>query len=57
MKPDFCHNTNEVATRLAVDITKGLTREEAGKRLEKHGPNQLKAKRKKGLLPHVSFPV
>lgn len=50
MKPDFCHNTNEVATRLAVDITKGLTREEAGKRLEKHGPNQLKAKGKKGFF-------
>jgi len=38
-KPPHTMTTEEVVESLNVDPTKGLTSEEAKRRLEKHGPN------------------
>ena len=40
----------DILKELGVDPKQGLTHQEAGERLEKHGPNKLKGKPKKSLL-------
>lgn len=42
-----------VSQELSVDLKRGLTREEAKKRLEKYGYNELKEKEKEGLLTKI----
>jgi len=42
-----------VSEELTVDVKKGLTKEEARKRLEKYGYNELKEKEKEGLLTKI----
>ena len=41
---------DEVLSSLSSDIEKGLTSEEVAARLEKHGPNKLREKKKKTLF-------
>ena len=41
---------NQVADALNVDLTKGLSEEEAKQRLEKYGPNKLQEKKKKSWI-------
>ena len=51
--PSFDYETlsiDEVKKELDVDIEKGLTTEEAHKRLEKYGPNKLEEKKKKSWI-------
>ncbi|MGE5633030.1 MAG: cation-translocating P-type ATPase [Caulobacteraceae bacterium] len=45
--------TEAVAAELSVDVKKGLTKEEAKKRVEKYGYNELKEKEKETLLVKV----
>ena len=44
---------NAVSQELEVDLPTGLSTEEVGKRLEKHGPNELKEKEKVSLLTKI----
>ncbi len=46
----FSKSIEEVLTGINVDPLKGLSEEEANARLEKHGPNELKAKKKKSII-------
>ena len=46
----FNKDINEVEKELKTDLAKGLSDEEAKKRIEEYGFNQLKAKKKKNLV-------
>ena len=46
----FNKKQEEVEKELQTDVKKGLTTEEARKRQEKYGLNELKAKKKKSLF-------
>lgn len=55
LKAPFARPWVEVARALGCDPAKGLSREEAGRRLRVHGPNRLRAHRRKGwqrILAH-----
>ena len=43
-------SANEVAEKLKVDVKKGLTEEEAEKRLQQYGENKLKDKKKESIV-------
>lgn len=44
---------NAVAQELQVEVSKGLSSDEAAKRLEKHGPNELKEKERESLFSRI----
>ena len=46
----YSKSREDILKELGVDPKQGLTHQEAGERLEKHGPNKLKGKPKKSLL-------
>ena len=46
----FHAGREEVLTKLSVNAAQGLSKEEAQERLQRFGPNALKAKKKKTLL-------
>ncbi|WHE07889.1 calcium-translocating P-type ATPase, SERCA-type [Thermoanaerobacterium thermosaccharolyticum] len=50
MKENWILDIDEVSSNLKTDVKKGLSSEEAKKRLEKYGPNNLSEKKKRTAL-------
>lgn len=50
MKPWHAKSTDQVLQELDTDQKKGLTSQQAAKRLEEYGLNQLESKEKESLL-------
>ncbi len=49
-KPLYSLPVSELIKQFNTDLSKGLTSEEAGRRLEQNGPNEFKKEKKKGIV-------
>ncbi len=53
MKPFFSQSPSDAAKELQVDVSCGLTKEEAEKRIEKYGHNRLEGGKEKSLIQMI----
>ena len=53
MKPFFSQSPADTARELQVDVSSGLTKEEAEKRIEKYGHNRLEGGKEKSLIQMI----